>query len=176
MKTPTVLFASVLAFLLIATSSQALTVPYGQRQIEEAGVGCVGGLNSAHGNIAYFRGDTARLNEKLALLAQNAPEFKSIKVILHAGSKSVELAEETPQTGFGDRVRDQRVPIDWSVLRACSFDKVTAGICKHEEKSVIVDVWIGTAIRLEDLNIPSEFTVQSTGELEDFAKRHAEAK
>ena len=176
MKTPTVLLTSVLAFLLIATSSQALTVPYGQRQIEDAGVGCVGGLNSAHGDTAYFRGDTERLNEKLALLAKDAPKFKSIKVVLHAGAKSVDPAEEAPQTGFEDQVRDQRVPIDWSVLRACSFDKVAAGICKHDEKSIIIDVWIGAAIRLDDLNIPSELTVQSAGELEDFAKRHADAK
>ena len=157
-------------------SAQALTVPYGQHQIEEAGVGCVGGLNSAHGNTAYFRGDTERLNEKLALLAKNAYQFKSIKVVLHAGVKSVDPAEETPQTGFGDQVLDQRVPIHWSVLKACSFDKVAAGICKHDEKSVIVDVWIGAAIRLDDLNVPSEFTVQSAGELENFAKRHADAK
>lgn len=176
MKTLAVLFTSVLGFLLITTSSQALTVPYGQRQIEDAGVGCVGGLNSAHGNTAYFRGDTERLNEKLALLAQDATKFKSIKVVLHAGAKSVDPAEETPQTGFEDRVRDQRVPIDWSILKACSFDKVAAGICKHDEKSLIIDVWIGAAIRLDDLNIPSEFTVQSAGELEDFAKRHAGAK
>jgi hypothetical protein len=162
--------------LSIASSAQALTVPFGQRQIEEAGVGCVGGLNSAHGNTAYFRGDTELLNENLALLAKNAHYFQSIKVVLHAGVKSVDPAEETPQAGFGDRVRDQRVPIDWSVLKACSFDKAAAGICKHDEKSVIVNVWIGAAIRLDDLNILSDFTVQSAGELEDFAKRHTDAK
>lgn len=176
MKTPTVLFTSVLALLLIATSSQARTVPYGQRQIEEAGVGCVGGLNSAHGNTAYFRGDTERLNERLALLAKDARKFKAIRVVLHAGVKSVDPAEETPHMGFGDQVRDQQIRIDWSVLKACSFDKVAAGICKHDEKSVTVDVWISDAIRLDVLNIPSEFTVQSAGELEDFARRHADVK
>ncbi|WP_345689524.1 hypothetical protein [Novipirellula caenicola] len=176
MKTLTILFTSVLAFLSIATAAQALTVPYGQRQIAEAGVGCVGGLNSAHGNTAYFRGDTKNLNAKLALLAKNAHPFQSIKVVLHAGVKSVDPAEETPQTGFGVPVRDQRVPIDWSVLQSCSFDKVAAGICKHDEKLVIVDVWIGAAILLDDLEIPREFTVQSAGELEGFAKRHADTK
>ncbi|WP_442510681.1 hypothetical protein SH528x_002319 [Novipirellula sp. SH528] len=176
MKTPTVLFTSVLAVLLIATSAQALTVPYGQRQIEEAGVGCVGGLNSDHGNTAYYRGDNARLNEQLALLAKNAQQYQSIKVVLHAGVKSVDPAEETPQTGFGVQDRDQQIPIDWSVCKARSFDKVVAGLCKHEEKSLTVHVWIGTAICLNDLNIPSGFTVHSAGEIDEFVKRHADGK
>ena len=176
MKTPAAFFNSVLAFLLYATAAQALTVPYGQRQIEDAGVGCVGGLNSDHGNMAYFRGDTERLNERLALLAKDAHKFRAIRVVLHAGVKLVDPAEETPHTGFGDQVRDQQIRIDWSVLKACSFDKVAAGICKHDEKSVTVDVWISDAIRLDVLSIPGEFTVQSAGELEDFARRHADVK
>ena len=176
MKMPTVVFRFVLVFWLCASSAQALIVPFGQREIEEAGVGCVGGLNSDHGNTAYFRGDTERLNEQLGLLDKDVPKLKSIKVVLHAGATTVDPAEETLQTGFHDRVRDQRVPIDWSVLKACPFDKVAAGICNCDEKSVIIDVWIGSAICLEDLKVPSAFTVQSAGEIEDFAKRHDDAR
>lgn len=176
MKTPTVLFNSVLVFLWSATPAHALTVPYGQRQIEEAGVGCVGGVNSAHGNTAYFRGDTERLNEKLALLAKDAQQYRSIKVVLHAGLKSVDPAEEDPQTGFGDQDHDQQILIDWSVCKACSFETIVAGLCKHDEKSVTVDVWIGATIRLDELSIPREFTVRSAGELEEFARRHSDAR
>ena len=176
MKMPTILIASVLMFLLNAASAQALTYPYGQRQVEEAGVGCVGGLISAHGNTAYFRGNTARLNEQMDLLAEDAKRYQSIKVVLHAGTKSVDLSEETPQTGFGNQERFLQIPIDWSVLKACPFDTVASGLCKHAEKSVTVHVWIGTAICLDNLNIPSGFTVQSAGEFEDFVKRHADAK
>ena len=176
MRTPTVVCLSILAFLLSATSAQALTFPYGQRQIEKAGVGCVGGLISAHGNTAYFRGDTARLNEQMTSLAQDANRYQSIKVVLHAGAKSVDPAEELPQTGFGNQKQNLQILIGWSVLKACSFDKIASGVCMHDEKSVTVHVWIGTTICLNDLNILSGFKVQSAGELEDFVKRHADAE
>jgi len=177
MRTPTAVLASAIAFLLSVTPVQAGTFHYGQRQIEEAGVGCVDGLISAHGNTAYFCGNTTRLNEHMASLAKDSKRYQSIKIVLHAGTKLVDPAEEIPQTGFNNqRVRDQQIPIDWSVLKVCSFDKVAAGICKHDEKSVTVNVWIGATIRLDDLNIPSEFTVQSAGEFEGFTKRHADAK
>ena len=170
------LVAQCLMFSSCMTTAQAGTFPYGRQQIADAGAGCVGGLKSAHGDVAYFRGDTGRLNEKLALLAKNASQYQSIKVVLRAGVKSVDPPEETPQTGFEDQARDQRVRINWSIMKCCSFDNVAAGNCKHHKRAVIIDVWIGNAIRLDDLKIPSEFTVQSAGDFEAFAKRHADAK
>lgn len=176
MKRLAALIAHCLMFSLCLTSAQAETFPYGRQQIADAGAGCVGGLKAVHGDITYFRGDTGRLNEKLALLAKNASEDQSIKVVLHAGVKSVDPPEEIPQTGFEDQVRDQRMRINWSIMQSCSFDKVAAGNCQHHKRAVIIDVWIGNAIRLDKLNIPNEFTVQSAGDFEAFAKRHSEAE
>lgn len=53
-----VLTGSLAACMLVATVVQAVTIGFGQSNIAKAGAGCVGGWISAHGNTAYFRGDT----------------------------------------------------------------------------------------------------------------------
>ncbi len=35
-----------------------------------------------------------------------------------------------------------------------------------------VDVWLGGQIKLDELQIPDDYTVESGGEIEEFIKRH----
>jgi len=172
MRQSTMITASILACLVAATTAYALTVPYGKREIAKAGVGCVGGLSSAHGDTAYFRGDTELLNKQLASMANDK---RSIKVVLHAGAATVDNPEETPLTGFGDQTRD-KLSVDWSVSKNCPFESVRSGACRCDELNVTVHIWVANDIRLDDLIVPEKFVVRSAGEIDDFVKRHAEIK
>lgn len=97
------------ACLLVTPTVLALTVAYGQRDIEKASPGCVGGWLSAHGNTAYFCGDTDRLNRQLAAIAQSNLGHSAAKVVLHAGKNSINDPIEQPLTGFGERAPDRLV-------------------------------------------------------------------
>lgn len=172
MRLRTAVTAAISTCMLIATDASALVTTYGQRQIEEASAGCVGGSISGHGNTAYFRGDTARLNQQLTSLAKTIPDDRSVVVVLFAGAKFVDSAEEKPQTGFGAPSRDQ-VMIDWSVSKSCKFDEVVTGVCKCNNMDVTVNIWISNNIRLNELIVPTEFVVRSAGEIAAFVKQHA---
>lgn len=111
------------------------------------------------------------LNEHLALLENNNPRSRSVNVVLHACASTVDKPEETPQTGFGDQSRDQ-ISIDWSVHKSCPFDKVQTGRCKHDEQMTTVHISVANNIRLGDLVVPDDFSVQSGGEIEGFVDRH----
>ncbi|EMI20555.1 secreted protein [Rhodopirellula maiorica SM1] len=158
---------SLAACLVTATVTQALTVAYGQRDIGDAGSGCVGGWISAHSNLGYFRGDTEMLNTHLASLNTEFAEHSHMAMVLHSGMMVVDNPEEQPLTGFGDQERTQ-LTIDWSVRKTCPSDDVLAGHCKCDRRNVTVDVWIANEIRLRDLSIPSGFSVKSGREIEQF--------
>lgn len=168
-------FGSLAACLLATTVSQALTIGYGQRDIAEAGAGCVGGWISEHGNIAYFRGDTQRLNLQLAALAAETAGHNRVNVVLHSGKKSVANPEEKPVTGFGDEESNQ-LAIDWSVRKHCPAEDVLAGGCKCKRRHVTVDIWIANDIHVDALSIPANLTVESEREIEQFVETHADRK
>lgn len=163
----TVLTASLFAFLLTPTVAQALTVGYWQHAIADAGPGCVGGWISAHGNTAYFRGDTELLNTHLGSLTADTEDDAHVTIVLHAGTMLVDNPEENPQTGFGDQQRNQ-LAIDWSIRKTCPSDDILTGRCKCKRRNVTVGVWIANEIRLSELSIPSGFSVESGGEIERF--------
>ncbi len=167
----------VLTFLITclltgASIAHALTVAYGQRDIAEAGVGCVGGRISAHGNTAYYRGDTETLNRHLKSLSAAALKHLSIRVVLHTGTKLVDNPEEQPLSGFDDTPNNQ-LTIDWSVRKTCPTDDVLAGRCTCRRRNVTVDIWIANDIRLEDLSIPPGLEVESGREIEHFIERRS---
>ncbi|PNY34976.1 hypothetical protein C2E31_20585 [Rhodopirellula baltica] len=162
-----VLSASLAAFLLAANVAQALTVGYGQRDIVEAGPGCVGGWISAHGNTAYYRGDTELFNTHLASLAAILSDGTSVTIILRSGEMHVDNPEEKPQTGFADQEQNE-LSIDWSTKKTCPSDDVMNGRCECKQRNVTVDVWIANDIRLRELSIPSGFSVKAGGEIERF--------
>lgn len=166
---------SLAACLLAATIAQALTIGYGQRDFAKAGPGCVGGWISAHGNTAYFRGDTELLNLQLASLAAEAAEQTPVKVVLHAGAKLVDNPEEQPLTGVGDEDRN-RLAIDWSVRRSCPPDDILGGRCNCVRQTVTVDIWIADNVHLDSLSIPSGVSLESGREIERFVEKHASRK
>lgn len=174
MRLSTILAASIFACLLTAATSHALTVAYGQREVADAGVGCVGGWMSDHGSTTCFRGDTRLLNKQLASMAKDEPRHRSIKLVLHAGESIIDDPEEQPITHAG-QARNQ-ISVDWSVSESCPFDKVLTGRCKCDERNLTVHIWVANEIRLNDLIVPSEFIVRSAGDIDEFVRRHAGRK
>ena len=171
--------ASLAACLLAGTIAQALTRGYGQRDVANAGPGCVGGWISGHGNIAYYQGDTKLLNQHLSSLAADADLYSTTKIVLHAGTKEVDDPEEKPQTGFKAQPAKQipaQLPIDWSVRKFCPSDEILTGRCKCDRRVVSVDIWIANNIHLDALTIPTGFTVESGNEIERFVDRHVGRK
>ncbi|MEM9645493.1 MAG: hypothetical protein AAF989_10905 [Planctomycetota bacterium] len=167
-----VILTACLSSCLVFTSvTQGLTVAYGQQRIANAEPGCVGGWISEHGNIGFFRGDTGRLNRHLASLFIACSDGEELKVVLHAGEKTIENPEEQPLTGFG-RQEESQLAIDWSVRRSCLTNQVLSGCCKCLRRNVTVDVWINGPIRLERLAIPNGVSVQYGREIEDFVESH----
>ncbi len=162
--------ASLVACLLSVSTVHALTVAYGQRDIEKADTGCIGGWISDHGDIAYFHGDTARLNRHLVAIARSISEHRRANVILHTGTKTVDYPNEQPVTGLGEQERNQ-LAVDWSVRRSCPSDDILRGRCNCDRRNVTFDIWIANDIKLDSLSIPTEFTVESGGEIEDFVDR-----
>ncbi|TWU60909.1 hypothetical protein [Crateriforma conspicua] len=163
--------ASLVACIATTSAAQALTVGYGQRDIADAGPGCVGGWLSAHGDTAFYSGATELLNSHLASLAANSPSGTHITVVLHSGDVHVENPEEKPQTGFGEQESNE-LSIDWSTKKTCPPDDILTGRCKCKHRNVTVDVWIANDIRLRELSIPNSFSVKSGGEIQRFIDSH----
>lgn len=175
MRWTTISATSILVCLFITTTAHALITSYGQRQIAAAGAGCVGGLSADHGTVSYYRGDTSRLNEQLALLASGNTRSRSVEVVLHAGESTADSPEERPQDGMGDPPRDP-ISVDWLVRESCPFDKVRTGRCQCDERIPVVHVWVANNICLDDLVVPDDFSVRSGGEIDGFVDRHAAKK
>ncbi|MDZ4853193.1 MAG: hypothetical protein SGI77_28215 [Pirellulaceae bacterium] len=131
-----------------------------------AGIGCVGGWLSEHGNTAYFQGGTTILNEQLAVLAND--EYLSFKIILHVGASMI----DDPEEGTSSKP-NPKLSVDWAVQKGCPFETVRTGRCRCKEQNVFVHIWVANDIRLKDLKVPAKFDVESGGELDEFVKKHA---
>lgn len=94
-KQKTLTYVAVSVIALSATTAHGLIVSFGQQEIADAGAGCVAGYTSDHGVTAYFRGNTATLNARLAALTKGDRRPGSIKVVLHAGASKIDNPEET---------------------------------------------------------------------------------
>ncbi len=165
-------FAVAAAFLCLTAwgTASALTVAYGQRDIADAGAGCVGGWKSDHGNTAYFRGNTALLNRQLASLCKGRDR---VELVLHSGTKMVAAPEEQPITDFA-RKSDTDLAIDWSVIRTCPTEAVLTGKCQCETRNTTVHIWVAKRIRVDELRVPRGCNVQASGSLSRFATRRGE--
>ena len=166
-----VVTAFVVTGLLTATLAQALTVGYGKRDITAAGPGCVGGWSSDHSNIAYYRGGSQLLNKQLAILATETVNSNGVRIVLHRGAKVVENPEEQPMTGVG-RERSNPLAVDWSVRKTCPPTDVFTGRCQCNRRDVVVDVWISNQIRLREMSIPHDCSVESGEDFERFIESH----
>ncbi|MES2790914.1 MAG: hypothetical protein V4719_14985 [Planctomycetota bacterium] len=163
--------AAIIVCALIPNLSYGLIIPFGQDEIAKAGVGCVGGHASNHGSGAYFRGDTAMLNARLAVLASENPGPGSIKVVLHAGAYTIDDLEEA-LLGIPEFAPKQ-IAVDWLVRQTCPFDKISSGTCRCDKRNTVVEIWVANKIKLADLKVPANFTVESAAEIEKFVKHHS---
>lgn len=161
--------------LFVVPTAYALTMAYGQQDMERAGVGCIGGWTSDHSNIAYFCGNTELVNRHLAEIARAVSDHHPPKIVLHTGKKRVENPVEQPLIGIGDQ-ESKQLAIDWSVRRTCPTDDVLRGRCKCDRHYVTVDIWIANAIALDALKIPGGFSLESGGEIEKFIERQTTNK
>ena len=163
---------------LLVPSADALTMAYGEREIEASGAGCVGGWTAEHGNVAYFRGTTDTLNRQLAELARSESGHEPPKIVLHVGEKFVENPIEPPLSFTVENKTDQ-LRIDWSMRRVCLAADVLQGRCECDRRSITIDVWISGDVTLDTLSIPSGFTLEparkiaSSREIQEFIERRS---
>ena len=128
--------------------------------------------NRVHGyfvnwqDVFFFKGDTVAINDFLDKYAQ----LRSVKLhlVIHAGR----LVVRSP---WDEQPRD--IEADWQ-LYATRFtpDQVQDGRVKPGPFVTRVDVWLGGAIKLDELRVPKNVVVDSGGEIETFVKKHAEDK
>ena len=165
------LSAVIIVCGLMPNLGYGLTVPFGQRDIANAGAGCVSGYHSNHGIGVYYRGDTAMLNARLAVLASENLGAGSIKVVLHAGAYTIDDLEES-LLGTPEHAPEQ-IAVDWLVRQTCPFDKISTGTCRCDKRNTVVEIWVANKIKLADLKVPANFTVESAAEIEKFVKHHS---
>ena len=150
----------LLALGFYATEAWALLIPFSKERIAAQGKHCVHGYDGNFGAVGvYYAGDAAAVNESLKQTAKVEAElaeggkFASKTVILHPGSTMV------PNYVAG---RDD-LAADW---------QITSWRGEHKGKSgwhVQVDVWLGR-VKLDQLQIPEGFVVESGGEIEKFVE------
>lgn len=135
-----------------------------------------GYMDNDSGNY-YFSGDTAKLNRFLLRATkwiQQVPEDGwysdvSARIVIHAGIAKFE--NQVPGNGGTPK------HVDWKleVIPSSKLDGATQTII--HKQSVTVHIWIGEQIRLDGLEIPKEFAVESGGEIERFLeKRHRQSR
>ena len=113
----------------------------------------------------FFEGDTAALNDFLTRYSK-LPDTK-LHVVIHPGRLAVRSWDEQPL----DMVAD------WQ-LYATPFtrEQVQRDGVKPGPFVTRVDVWLGGSVRLENLAVPEDVSVESGGEIEAFVKKHARAR
>lgn len=165
---------TTIACMLGMHAAHGLILPFGQREVAEAGAGCVAGFTADHGTVAYFHGDTVLLNAALASLANDARFPRPAKVVLHAGAGKIVSPEESFYVNV--KPEAEQILVDWSIRKNCPSTRVLDGTCDCEDRQITVEIWLGSAIDLGELQVPRAFVVRSAGELEAFVENHAAAK
>lgn len=103
----------------------------------------------------FYVGKTQKLNEMVRQIAKT--DAAMVKVVLHPDSGVAQSPWSKKAVG----------PADWSVTVAGEH------AISEKQDIVIIDVWLGVEVSLDNLNLPSGVTVASGGEIEDYIKRHA---
>jgi hypothetical protein len=129
----------------------------------------VNSANRVHGffvneiDILFFRGDAPALNTFLTKYSE-LPGTK-LQLVLHPGK----LEAKSPW----DK-QPRKIAADWK-LYAAPYEESGAEP-KSGEFVTRVDVWLGGSVKLEELRVPANVTVESGGEVEAFVKEHTKAK
>ncbi len=110
----------------------------------------------------YYQGDTEAFNAFVAKYARL--KGSPLKLVLHGGR------------GKADRLgAGGTIPYDWEVKVLWRRPQPSAPREANREKSgydVLVELWLGGEIKLNELDIPSEVKVESGGEITSFVAAH----
>lgn len=129
----------------------------------------VGGYWINSNNWFYFAGDTKKLNDFLCQYAKLTET--PLVLVIHAGKAP---AEECIGEMF-------KTPYDWKLDSMYpAFTRDTTWFRKPNggkwRRVVILQVWLGGNIRLDELKVPPNIEVRSGGEIERFIENHNKNK
>ena len=110
------------------------------------------------GDVFFYAADSKRFNT--FLLECSELEDTSLELILHVGRKKARSPWDK---------KDRDIDVDWRLL--ADRGRRTGG--KAELSFMIqIDVWLGGAVSLDELQIPTNITVRSAGEIDLFIWEH----
>lgn len=128
--------------------------------LKQYGEGAIHGYDVNGDVVVYFQGDTRSLNKYLKKVATTTYGERS--AVLHVGQTFA--GSPWDKKDGQDKAKEKKL-VDWradTIRRENNRSHVTARITVH--------IWLGNNIILDDLEIPSEFTVSSGGEIDAFIR------
>ena len=162
---------SFITFLCAATTSaNALLIPFDKERIKAAGKNCLSGFDGNLGEVAiFYAGSTSDLNKYLRSFSnENRPlggKQLPLLVILHSGSSVLpEYLESNSKTA-----------VDWRAYNSRTLQG-EGGSNPENGFHLQVDIWLGENIKLSELQIPQDFEVRSSKEIQDFVDQHEERR
>jgi hypothetical protein len=139
------------------TEAHAIGNDFTKDRIAVAGKHCVHGFWVNEQTVVFYAGDTSLLNRDLVRLLDG--KYASRKVVIHAGTKRAESPwDAKPRDTFAD----------WSVNTWDDPDDAAEAVPRMRMQ---IDIWLGSAIQLQDLRVPDGFEVVSGGEIEKFIQQ-----
>ena len=169
--------AIVVMMLLVPSVAQGMGADYSKNPVKNdkwpTGLAeLVNAGNLVHGyfvnweDIFFFRGDTAGLNEFLAKYAR-LPDT-TLRVVIHPGRLHV-------RSPWDKKPRD--IVADWKLYASpLTRDPERAGKFKPGPFVTRLDVWLGGSVKLSELRVPDNVSVESGGEIEAFVNAHRAAQ
>ena len=117
-------------------------------------------------DVFFFKGDTADLNDFLQ--EYSTLTDTKLEVVLHPGNLEV-------RSPWDKQPRD--LAADWQLYASpFSRDQVRVGGVEPGPFVTRVDVWLGGAVELSELDVPASVSIRSSGEIEAFVQNHRENK
>ena len=153
----------VLTIGILTTEAFGWLTPFSKARIASYGKHCVHGYDGNFGHVGvYFAGDAQAFNKMISQAGESERDalsgpLASKTVILHPGSMVV------PDYVAGNEI----ISTDWYTSTWRGNHGGRSGLHLH------IDVWLGGQIKLDKLQIPEEYTVESGGEVEEFVREVA---
>jgi hypothetical protein len=155
----TVTAVALLVWGVAASQALGLGADHPKEELAKRGPNCVHGYFVNWEDVFFFAGDTAALNKFLDDYART-PNAE-LRVVLHPGPKKARSPWDKA---------DRDIPVDWSLYTWNTGGK------GQKPAPTRVDVWVGAKIKLDELRVPANVTVESGGEIEKFVEGHRNQK
>lgn len=150
----------VLIFLATVSDAFGLGADFSKEELKRQGE-LVEGQTPVHGyfvnweDVFFYTGDTAELNRFLQAYGKQTGLKR--QVVIHAGGKKARSPWDNA---------DRDIAVDWSFYRWNTGNGNSAKPAPSR-----VEIWIGSRIKLDELQIPADVEVTSGGEIERFVER-----